>query len=64
LNQSWCSATLDQSNGPKEIRVSKQRVLVIGAGEVGLFAAVELLEGGGYDVTVLDRDHAGSGSSG
>lgn len=40
------------------------RVLVIGAGVVGLFTAVELLGDGRYEVTVLDRDHPGSGSSG
>lgn len=41
-----------------------ERVLVIGAGVLGLFTAKELLEGGQYEVTVVDKAFPGEGSSG
>ena len=44
--------------------MAKQRVLVIGAGVLGLFTAFELLRDGEYDVTVIDKGHPGGGSSG
>lgn len=44
--------------------MSKQRVVVVGAGVLGMFTALELVSGGGYDVTVIDQAHPGAGSSG
>lgn len=44
--------------------MAKQKVIVIGAGVLGLFAATELLSCGQYDVTVLEKSHPGEGSSG
>ncbi|MBF0672152.1 MAG: FAD-binding oxidoreductase [Salinibacterium sp.] len=44
--------------------MSKQRVVVIGAGVLGLFTARELLQHSDIEVTVLDKAHPGDGSSG
>lgn len=41
-----------------------RRVVVVGAGVLGLFTALELLRDGGSRVTVLDGAHPGAGSSG
>ena len=41
-----------------------RRVVVVGAGVLGLFTAFELVRDGGSRVTVLDRAHPGAGSSG
>jgi sarcosine oxidase, subunit beta len=44
--------------------MSKPSVCILGAGAVGLATAVHLLRRGITDVTVLERDHPASGSSG
>ena len=42
----------------------EQRVVVVGAGVLGLFTALELVRAGGVAVEVLEASHPGSGSSG
>jgi sarcosine oxidase subunit beta len=44
--------------------VTEQRVVVVGAGVLGLFTAWELVKAGGVNVTVIDGSHPGDGSSG
>ncbi len=44
--------------------MARQRVLVIGAGVLGLFTAIELLSSGDFEVTVIEKSHPGEGSSG
>lgn len=44
--------------------VQKKRVVVIGAGVLGLFTALELLDGQDCELVVLDRGSPGDGSSG
>ncbi|BAH48354.1 NAD(P)/FAD-dependent oxidoreductase [Rhodococcus opacus] len=43
--------------------MGKTRVVIVGAGVVGLSAALQLSEAGNYDITVAETDHIGSGSS-
>ena len=42
----------------------EQRVVVVGAGVLGLFTALELVRAGGIAVDVIESSHPGSGSSG
>ena len=42
----------------------EQRVVVVGAGVLGLFTALELVRAGGVTVDVIEASHPGSGSSG
>jgi sarcosine oxidase, subunit beta len=44
--------------------VADRRVVVVGAGVLGLFTAYELVGAGGVEVTVIDQAHPGDGSSG
>lgn len=44
--------------------MNNRRVVIVGAGVLGLFTAWELAQAGGCDITVLDRAHPGNGSSG
>ena len=44
--------------------MAEQRVVIVGAGVLGLFTALELVRTGGAKVHVLDAGHPGSGSSG
>lgn len=44
--------------------MAERRVVVVGAGVVGLFTAYELVRAGAVDVTVLEAAHPGDGSSG
>jgi sarcosine oxidase subunit beta len=44
--------------------VRKDRVVIVGAGVLGLFTALELVQDGRVEVHVLEMEHAGSGSSG
>src|SRR6266850_2033339 len=46
------------------LTVVEQRVVVVGAGVLGLFTALELVRAGGVAVDVLEASHPGSGSSG
>jgi sarcosine oxidase subunit beta len=44
--------------------VRKDRVVIVGAGVLGLFTALELVQDGRVEVHVLEMEHAGAGSSG
>jgi sarcosine oxidase subunit beta len=44
--------------------VRKDRVVIVGAGVLGLFTALELVKDGRVEVHVLEAEHAGAGSSG
>lgn len=44
--------------------MAKQRVVVIGAGVLGLFTAMDLVSTDEFEVTVLDKANPGDGSSG
>jgi sarcosine oxidase subunit beta len=44
--------------------VRKDRVVIVGAGVLGLFTALELVQDGRVEVHVLEAEHAGAGSSG
>jgi sarcosine oxidase subunit beta len=44
--------------------VGGDRVVIVGAGVLGLFTALELTQDGRCDVHVLEAEHAGAGSSG
>jgi sarcosine oxidase subunit beta len=44
--------------------VRKDRVVIVGAGVLGLFTALELVQDGRVEVHVLEAAHAGAGSSG
>lgn len=44
--------------------MTNRRVVVVGAGAVGLFTAYELVRAGDVDVTVIEQTHPGDGSTG
>lgn len=44
--------------------MAKQRVVVIGAGVLGLFTALDLVSTDEFEVTVLEKANPGDGSSG